>query len=529
MPTTLQLLNQICESCKPGYDAAFNATPRLSETIIGDLYVEDCCFIRDEIHFTGQSQLIFKPKPSDGKPRYCPTYFVICRKLVISKGSAPGSANPCGADDPGHEYKNNNVITWADRLNGAANGGPPNSPAHTPDGVDGPVGALGKPGGPGASAPGQLVIVALEVDAGPGDHLNIDWNGQTGGKGGKGGRGADGGDGVKGADGVVDSGWPSDSCSTEAQNGGNGGRGGDGGVGGTGGRGGDAGSIYIISTAANVGASGIFLGGDFSYVNSGGFGGDGGAGGLPGAGGHPGRAGRVKGPCQANASDGSFGNPGDPGDDGVAGDRGARGETKFLTVIDHDCTRTIPLPVFVGSIAPTTITRGHATPDSADLAVTGTNLAQVSSITTSLAGVTAAKKPTSTDTQLDLKVDMSGASGTGAANMTFTPDFGNPVTVPNAVTVEAFTVTSVAPNSGAHNTSVNVTINGLAFDPTAAIQTVSVSGAGVNVLNVVVVDSHQIQCVFDIGGATAAVGARNVTVKTGSNTHSLIGGFTVTA
>ena len=94
------------------------------------------------------------------------------------------------------------------------------------------------------------------------------------------------------------------------------------------------------------------------------------------------------------------------------------------------------------------------------------------------------------------------------------------------LTVGKFEVLSVTPGTGAKGNAVSVTINGNCFDPTALIQQVLVSGLSLNVLNVVVVDEHTVQCVFDIA-ALAASGPRDVTVKTGLFTHTLINGFTI--
>ena len=72
-----------------------------------------------------------------------------------------------------------------------------------------------------------------------------------------------------------------------------------------------------------------------------------------------------------------------------------------------------------------------------------------------------------------------------------------------------------------------MTINGQCFDASAAIQSVTVSGAGVSVINVVVLDDQHVQCTFDIG-PLAGQNARDVTVVTGSRHHTLVNGFTVT-
>jgi hypothetical protein len=151
----------------------------------------------------------------------------------------------------------------------------------------------------------------------------------------------------------------------------------------------------------------------------------------------------------------------------------------------------------------------------------------VTGVSTNLAGVTPTIKATSTDTQLDIRFAIAGNSATGLGDLTFSRLFGLDDTLNNAFTIEKFEVLAVAPNSGARGNAVNVTITGHCFDPSAVLQQVTVSGLGVTVLNVVVVDEQTVQCVFDIGGI-AGVGPRNVTVKTGLFAHTLLNGFTIT-
>jgi hypothetical protein len=147
----------------------------------------------------------------------------------------------------------------------------------------------------------------------------------------------------------------------------------------------------------------------------------------------------------------------------------------------------------------------------------------------SLTGITAIKKATSTDTQLDLRFDISGSSATGTGHLTLERYFGANATMNNAITVQHFDVTGIAPASGAKNTSVNVTITGQCFDPGALAQHVIVSGLGITVYNVVIIDSTTITCTFDIGGPLAALGARDVTVVVGLSSRTLLNSFTVTA
>jgi hypothetical protein len=66
---------------------------------------------------------------------------------------------------------------------------------------------------------------------------------------------------------------------------------------------------------------------------------------------------------------------------------------------------------------------------------------------------------------------------------------------------------------------------------TAAVHDVTVSGLGADALNVAVVDDLTMTCQISIT-ATAATGARSVTVKAGAALgpcqHTLVNGFTIT-
>lgn len=195
------------------------------------------------------------------------------------------------------------------------------------------------------------------------------------------------------------------------------------------------------------------------------------------------------------------------------------------------CTDLLPLPVEVGSagLDPTTYCRGFSAAGSGTGTIIGSNLTQVTSIDVpGLTGVTVAKQLTSTDTQLNVKVDITGGSALGNSNLQLNRVFGPPHVMTNAITVQRFEALSITPNTGARGDSVNITISGTCFDPSALIQQVQIAGLGVTVVNVIVMDSTTITCVFEIGGL-APLAARNVTVKTGTNQHTLIDAFTVTS
>ena len=555
-------IDQVCDSCREAIRAVFDpgTGTRQSEVIAGDLYVSDCCFVRDEIRFLNNGRLIFTTQGKEGQ-RYCERYAVICRKLVVIGGHKPGDFTPCSPDDPGSMYKSNNVITWFDRLH-VAQPGAPVSPSKAAIGQDFDVnhwqdqgqGNDGRAGGNGASgvdattiasangrdgrsAP-SFALIAIEVDIGPGDVLTIDFDGQNGGKGGLGQDGGDGGHGMGGREGDSDTTWPGTGCDRQPGSGGVGGNGGNGGIGGRGGRGGDAGNIAIVSTPANIGSGGAFVSGKFVYVNDGGDGGEGGNGGFGGRGGRGGNPGFKTSECDnANTgADGAEGSPspglgaGSPLTKGPNGSNGAARGLAFEALPPQGtCADLLPVPIQItGALAPTVYCRGFSTPDTGDGSLTGTNLSQVVGAAVSVANVTATVKGSSTDTQLDLRFDMAGNSGTGMGNLILHRVFGPDHVIPNALQVQRFEVLSVAPGSGARGNSVAVTITGRCFDATAALQQVNVSGISVNAVNILVVDDQHITCVFEIGNL-AALGARDVTVRTGSRQHTLLGAFTVTS
>ena len=182
------------------------------------------------------------------------------------------------------------------------------------------------------------------------------------------------------------------------------------------------------------------------------------------------------------------------------------------------------------NVNPSVLCRGFSTPsNNAVLTIQGNNLSQVTQVASSHAPpLSFTIKPTSTDTQLDLSVDIPGNSGLGLGHLTFQRDFGPDQTVPNSLEVKRFEVLSVAPVSGARNSQVAVTITGSCFDPSSVIQQVQVSGTGVSARNVLVLNDTTVQCVFDIS-QLAQLTTRDVTVKTGSSNHTLLGVFQVTS
>jgi hypothetical protein len=548
----MAILNQVCEECRDSIDAVFSASPRPSEIISGDFFWNKCCFVRDEIRFLDPGRLIFEPDIE--RKEYCREYFVICRKLVIVGGGAPVTLDPCGTEDPGNIYKNKNAITWRDRLEIKSIANP--NPLDAADGANfagwqnqgqgnsgkkgntGGNGNNGSSGSSGRDAP-DFTLVALEVEfVGLDSHLIIDFDGQVGGTGQRGQNGGKGGKGMNGREGQSDTTWPGTGCDREPGHGGDGGDGGNGGTGGQGGAGGDSGDITIITSHDNI-SSNVFVSGKFTFVRDGGNEGAGGLGGFGGLPGGPGSAGFKTSECSA-ADPGNAGNPGFPppgigqgstANQGPHGASGSAGALKFLEIDADDpaCADRIPLPISVSTVDPATVCRGFSAPaNNVAVALHGQNLAQVSSVGVSLAGVTAGIKASSTDTQLDLDVDILGNSGLGQGDLTLARPVGAAKVLPNALEVKRFEVLSISPNSAARGSTGTVTITGQCFDPGAAIQQVNISEFGVSVTNVLVLNETTIQCTVEVT-PLAALTARDVTVKTGAFQHTLVNSFTITS
>jgi hypothetical protein len=102
--------------------------------------------------------------------------------------------------------------------------------------------------------------------------------------------------------------------------------------------------------------------------------------------------------------------------------------------------------------------------------------------------------------------------------------------VVSVVAPPSLTVSSVAPSSGAQNAIVPVTINGAGFTGVTSTSQITVSGAGVSAAGTPVVNGAgtQITGLSLIVGSTAATGARDITINSGSAIGTGVGVFTVT-
>jgi hypothetical protein len=536
-----------CALCRADMTSEFGPSPARTQVIISSpTVVPGPCYVHDQITFRSPGQLIFAPNADEGVK--LEEYAVICRKLIVSGGKAPTVTNPCNPGDPGTQYANTNLITWQGRLTSAASGAsiPPPAPQPPASGQDGTAGQTGNSGAPGRSpagkqqgqAPAKLVIVAIEVEIVDNGNLVIDWAGQDGGDGGPGQIGGNAGSGTTGNDGS-NAGWPSSGCDTATGNGGNGGAGGAGGMGGPGGKGGAGGQIVIVSTTQNVAASGPFQNPhSFTYVTTsvGGKAGAGAHGGLGGDGGQPG----------AKSSECAAGSRGTPGSSqtavfGASGAAGAPGTSpspnpEFEVLTTDACADPVSRPlIFAGNSLPQVFRRCSSGAASGTLTLAGQFLDQVNNVSCSLSGVSASIL-SSSDTQLKVSVTVPANSATGLGDLTFNYAFppARTQTLSGAVQVNVCTATSIAPATGAQGSTVSVTISGLAFDPSAAIHDVTVSGAHVTVTpgTVTVVDDNTITCQFVIAAAAAKT-ARDVTLTAGATVASacqstLVASFTVT-
>jgi hypothetical protein len=532
-------LSDVCTLCSADIAAQLTGTGQPPVVISADVHVTQPCFVRDQIEFRDTGRLIFDISTDVRE------YAVVCRKLIVNGGNQPITVNPCNPGDPGTRY-NTNVITWNARLASAASGATvvPPSAADGAAGADGQNGTGGNDGSDGESLGGsprqkqlpvKLVVIALEVEYLNSGNLVIDWAGQDGGDGGKGQNGGNGGKGAAGSKGKNAS-WPSSGCDTPTGDGGDGGNGGFGGNGGNGGNGGDAGQIIVISTPQNL--SGVFNDpGKVTFVTAsvGGTGGPGGHGGLGGAGGNPGIPSSDCGPASKGADGSSLltllGGTGAPGNPGTST------TPTFEPVTTGACAGVIPVALLfdASNVLPQVLRRCSAATGSGNISLTGQFLDQIASVATSLTGVTATIQNSSTDTELDLSFSIAANSQTGLGDLLFTYNFPGTFATPNltgAIDVEVLQAVSIAPASGAQGTTVSpVTITVQDLDLSAASYDVSVSGVGVNAVNITVVSNTTITCDFVID-PTAAKTVRAVTVQAGPVLNpcqsTLTNSFTVT-
>jgi len=169
-----------------------------------------------------------------------------------------------------------------------------------------------------------------------------------------------------------------------------------------------------------------------------------------------------------------------------------------------------PVPV-LSSITPNTGTQSSAVP----VTLTGSNFVPGATVQVSGSGITVTNVSVTNSTTMSALFTIMGGADLGARNVTVTnPAPGGGVSGAQTFTVTMApnpvpTLTQVTPNNGVQGSTVNVSLLGTGF---MSGSTVDVSGAGITVSNVVVVNTTLItaQIAISIG---AAIGSRNVTIS----------------
>ncbi len=175
------------------------------------------------------------------------------------------------------------------------------------------------------------------------------------------------------------------------------------------------------------------------------------------------------------------------------------------------------------TISPTSGVRGT----SVNVTFTGTNLTGAtwsSANTTSYPNITVSNFTVVNPTTITATLNIASTTTTGTKNLSVTTPIGTTGTVAfSVVNPPTATLTSVLPSTGVLGTSVAVTLTGANF---ATGTTVAVSGTGVGVSAVSVVNSTTITATLNIS-ATAGIGGHNITVTNASGTASNAVVFTV--
>ena len=174
-----------------------------------------------------------------------------------------------------------------------------------------------------------------------------------------------------------------------------------------------------------------------------------------------------------------------------------------------------PPPPVLTSISPNSGNRGWSVP----VTITGTNLTHTISVAAGT-GITVSAVTVVNDTTVTANFAISATTGTGTRNVTVTTTGGASNNVTFTITnPPAPTLTSINPTTGVRGASESVTLTGTNLTATSAI---TVSGGGVTVTSLTVVNNTTVTANFAVSGTTA-IGARSVTVTTpaGPSTNSL--------
>jgi hypothetical protein len=159
--------------------------------------------------------------------------------------------------------------------------------------------------------------------------------------------------------------------------------------------------------------------------------------------------------------------------------------------------------------------------------LTGTNfIAGATTVSVSATGVTVNNVVVGSTTSLTASFVLDAAAAVGVRNVTVTTAGGTSAPVSFTVNPPSLgvpTLTTISPAQGTQGATVAVTLTGTNF--VVGATTVSVSGAGVTVNNVVVGSTTSLTVSFVLDAA-AAVGVRNVTVTTAGGSSAPVS-FTV--
>lgn len=179
----------------------------------------------------------------------------------------------------------------------------------------------------------------------------------------------------------------------------------------------------------------------------------------------------------------------------------------------------------LSSVTPSSGTHGTAVA----VVLTGANFVSGSSIGFSGSGVTVGNIVVSSATSIRATFTLSATATAGVHTFTVTTPSGTSNSLPftvNTTGPSLTSLTSLSPSGGLHGTTVNSILTGSSFIAGAKV---NVSGSGVTVSNIVVLNATTITASFHIA-TTAATGSYNVTVATSagtSNAHAFTVGLAI--
>jgi hypothetical protein len=183
-------------------------------------------------------------------------------------------------------------------------------------------------------------------------------------------------------------------------------------------------------------------------------------------------------------------------------------------------SNTVPFSIVapvLGSVTPNAGLRGTSVP----VTLNGSGFSSATGVAVSGAGVGVSNFTVVSDTQITATFNITTTAGLGNHNVSVVVPGGNTGTLP--FTVQGATLTSISPTSGAHNTTVAVTLNGSNLSGATAV---TMNGGGITcTVTGSTASTISANCAIT-NGATRS--ARNVTATTAAGaTNTLTGAFTV--